>query len=528
LCDAFLHTVATSRKHTVYPSTPARFDIFPALHLRGGRLIDLAPGSAGPIDTALDERDPIAMAMHWIEQGATRLHIVNVDAAFDEDATHGWSLLEALCALPVKVQYGGGLRTGDAIRWAMRAGVDRVLLGTAAVESPQLVSDAIAEHGREHIGLAIMTDETGDVVTHGTRASGGLHALALAVQMKGLGIGEAMHMRLEPDGSMTGTDLHASRELASLSGLDIVVGGEVRDMEDVVACYNQPGITGVLIGKALQSGAIDLRVALSETRATLAFENGLSRWKEEQTTLRLRLRHALSHRFLDEHLPSPMASSTDYRVLDAGGGAGTDSLPLAARGARVDLVDRSRPMMATFLDAAAALGAAARVAIHQRDIREIPRRFPEPTFDLVLAHGVIQYSDDWEKLLEAMIAPLKPGGLLSLITRNLHAQPYALSLDEHTADELPDLLERTRGPSAVFDTDVRYFSAAWLGEWLDGHGLDVVGNRGLVCRHTLPQTVTADELASRLEQLVALESVMGSRSPYRETAEHVHLVARRR
>ena len=505
-------------------SAPATFDIFPALHLHGGRLIDLAPERAGPADPVLDERDPLAMARHWIEQGATRLHVVNVDAAFDEGAAHGWTLLEALCALPVKVQYGGGLRTAEDIRWAMKAGVDRVLLGTVAVESPQLVSDAIAEHGRGRIVLAITTDATGDVVTHGSRASGGLHALALAVQMKGLGVTAAMHMRLEPDGSMTGTDLETSRELAELSGLDIVVGGEVRDMKDVVACYGHPGIAGVLIGKALQNGTIDLGVALSETRATLAFENGLSRWKEEQSTLRVRLRHALSQRFLAPHLP-PAAG---LAVLDAGGGAGTDSLPLAEAGARVDLVDRSQPMLEEFLAAAEALGAGDRVVTHREDIREIRRRVEADTFDLVLAHGVIQYSDDWEELLSSMLAPLKPGGLLSLITRNLHAQPYALELDAYGATELPALVERTRGPSAVFDTDVRYFSAAWLTEWLDGHGFDVVGDHGLICRHTLPRATSASETDTLLDKLVALESVMGTRSPYRETAQHVHLVARRR
>lgn len=504
-------------------STSPSFDIFPALHLRGGRLIDLAPDAPGSVPD-LDERDPLAMARHWIEQGARWLHVVNVDAVFDEDASHGWSLLEKLCALPVSVQYGGGLRSREDIDWALRAGVARILLGTAAVESPRLVSDAITEHGRERFGLAITTDSAGDVVTHGRRSSVGFHGIALAVQMKQLGIGVATHMRLEPDGSMTGADLETSRELASLSGLDVVVGGEIRSLEDVVACYNQPGITGVLIGKALQNGAIDLATALSETRATLAFESGLPRWKAAQSTLRIRLRHALAQRFLARHLP-PLEGR---HVLDAGGGTGTDSLPLAAAGARVDLVDRSLPMLQDFLAEAERIGAAERVAAHQEDIREIRRRFPADSVDLVLAHNVIQYSDDWESLLASMVAPLRRGGLLSLTTRNLHAQPYAAELDHFAVQDLPALLDRTRGPSSIFDTDVRYFSAAWLAERLGELGFDVIGNHGLICRHALPEAESAGAGKVLFDKLVALESAMGLRSPYRETAQHVHLVARRR
>ena len=501
----------------------AAFDVYPALHLRGGRLVDLSPGS-GDVAPGLDERDPLAMARHWIAQGARWLHVVNVDAAFDEEASHGWTLLEALCDLPVKVQYGGGLRSAEDIGWAVRAGVSRMLLGTAAVESPRLVSDAIAAHGREHFGLALTTDAAGEIVTHGSRPSPGLHALALAVQMKRLGISLATHMRLEPDGSMTGTDIDSSRELASLSGLDIVVGGEVRDLEDVVACYNHPGITGVLIGKALQSGRIDLGTALSETRATLAFESGLPRWKAAQSTLRVRLRHALAQRFLARHLP-PLEG---LAVLDAGGGTGTDSLPLAAAGARVDLVDRSLPMLQDFTASAERIGAGHRVVTHRQDIREIRRHFAPDTVDLVLAHGVIQYSDDWESLLASMIAPLRRGGLLSLITRNLHAQPFAADLDAFSAHELPELLDRTRGPSMIFDTDVRYFSAAWLAGRLDELGFEVVGNHGLICRHHLPENALEGGGQALFDKLVALESAMGTRSPYREIAQHVHLVARRR
>ena len=507
----------------------ATFDIFPALHLVGGRVIDLAPMQAGQAGqtghgSVLDERDPLTIARHWIEQGASWINVVNVDATFDEDASHGWPLIEQLCKLPVKVQYGGGMRTADDIRWAMRVGVTRVLVGTAAVESPRLISEAIAEHGREHLALAITTGPEGEVMTHGWQSAGGLQAVVLAIQMYRLGIATAVHTRLERDGSMTGADLATSCELAELSGMNVIVGGEVRDMSGLVDCYNRPGITGALIGKALQNGTIDLASALAETRATLAFESGLPRWKQEQSTLKARLRHTLTLGYLARHLPDPAGA----RVLDVGSGTGVDALALASAGASVDVVDRSLSMLADLREQVEREGVGSLVTEHAIDIRQVPRRFEADAFDAVLAHGVIQYSADWEQLLHAMIAPLAVGGLLSLITRNWHAEPYGIDPVDYDAAELPALLERTRAPSRVFDADVLLFSAPYLKGWLEQHGFEIVGDYGLICRHDVPELPQSPgEQNALLEKLGALESAMGERSPFRETARYLHLIARR-
>ena len=503
--------------------TTGRFDIFPALHLAGGKLIDFAPERPDR-GTALGHGDPLDTARHWIAQGARWINVVNVDAAFDEDATHSWPLVERLCELPVRVQYGGGMRSGEDIGWAVRAGVDRVLVGTAAVESPRLIADAVIEHGRERIALAITSGPEGEVVTRGWRAVGGLQSVALAVQMHHLGIGVAVHVRLNRDGSMTGADLEVSSELASLSGMDVIVGGEIRSLGDLVECYNRPGITGALIGKALQNGTIDLADALAETRATLAFESGLPRWREEQSTLKARLRHALSRDYLARHLPELPGT----RVLDAGAGTGDDGLVFAAAGARVEVVERSLSMLAGLRDAAEAAGVAERVIEHAADIREIPRRFEPDSIDVVLSHGVIQYSADWQSLLRSMLAPLRRGGLLSLITRNLHAEPYGIDPELYAAAELPALLERVSAPSRVFDTDVLFFSRGFLLGWLESEGFEVIGDYGLLCRHTFPELDSPGAGQILFEKLRALESAMGERSPFRETARYLHFVARRR
>lgn len=500
------------------PSTP--FEIFPALHLRRGRLIDMTLAS----DEGSFEADPLDSARRWIDEGARWLHVVDVDATFDRDASANRPVIEALATLPVSLQFSGGQRTAEDIAHAMALGIDRLLVSTAAVETPELIARAIAEYGRERLGLSIVTDETGAVLTHGWQSAGGLEAVTLAIQMGRLGIGTAVHSRVLPDGTMTGTDLATSCELAALSGLNVIVGGEVRDLDDVVACYNQPGITGVLIGRALQNGTLDLRTAVDETRSNLAFESGVPYWKAQQSSLAVRVRRALARANLLDHLPV----QDGLRVLDAGGGTGLASLPLAAAGATVDLVERSRAMLAEFEADALEAGLRHRVTAHVLDIREIHRRFDISRFDLVLCHNVIQYSEDWQTLLSSMTAPLARGGLLSLVARNWFGEPYGVDLASTDIDELPHVLTRERGASRLFDTDVRFFSAPFLADWLTGHGFEVVADYGLMCRHVVPEPATDADAQVLLDKSVVLERLMGARDPYKQTARYVQLIARKR
>ena len=254
------------------------------MHLKNGQSFDFTEHEQD--ESALpDLLEPVACAEYWIEQNAKWIHVINVDAAHDEDATHNWSLIESICKLPINVQYGGGIRNMEDIDWAIRIGVTRVLINTAAVENPLMVAEAVAKHGSERFALTINTDPQGEVMTRGWRMSGGLQAVTLGVQMYRLGITTAVHTRIQPDGSMSGADLDVSKELAQLTGLNIIVGGEVRDMDDVVECYNHEGVTGVLIGKALHTGKIDLKRALRATTRKIAFESGLPEWKQEQQTL---------------------------------------------------------------------------------------------------------------------------------------------------------------------------------------------------------------------------------------------------
>lgn len=499
------------------------FLILPALHLKGGKSFDFTE-NAEDESSIPNLLEPVASAEYWVEQNAKWIHVINVDAAHDEDASHNWPLIERICELPVYVQYGGGIRSMEDIDWAIRIGVTRILINTAAVETPLMVAQAIAKHGAERFALSINTDPEGGVMTHGWRMAGGQHAVTLGVQMYRLGITTAVHTSIQPDGSMRGTDLEVSKELTQLTGLNVIVGGEVRDMDDVVECYNHQGISGVLIGKALHTGKIDLTRALRATRQKLAFESALPQWKQEQQSVKAKIRYELTADNLFNHLPGDKL----LRTLDAGGGNGVDSLRLAKMNYPVDLVDTSLPMLHDLHANAEQLGMANAVTTHSFDIREIRKRFEPDAFDLLLCHNVIQYSDDWEDLLLSMLEPLKQGGMFSLVTRNKHAVPFDAALDDYELNELPALLDEPHGKSGIFDADISFFTTAFLTNWLDQNGCTVVADYGVFCLYNHHSVSGRYDDPLNVAKLQTLEKHLGAKSPYKETARYIQIVAVKR
>ena len=499
------------------------FEIFPALHLVDGKAIDFTQHDAS-LSPIFEQHNPLDTVKFWIDQGARWIHIVNVDACFDRAADHNWQLLKDICQLPVSVQYGGGIRTAEDIRWALDIGVSRLLLNSAAIENPQLISEAVFEYGIEPFGLAINTNQEGEVMTSRWQPVGGLEAVTLGIQMRHLGITTAVHSQINPDGSMSGADLEVSRQLANLTGLNIIVGGEVYDMQDVLSCYNEPGISGILIGKALHSGKINLAKALRETSQKIAFETGLPEWKQEQLSMKAEIRYRLSHRYLLEHV----SSKADMRVLDAGGGNGRDSLELARLYYRVDLVDLSSAMLKDFHQTAEEAGPHTAVSTHNIDLLDISKHFPADSFDIVLCHNVIQYSGDhWQSILESIIQPLTINGILSIIVRNQFSEPYKVNLEDYDTEELPDILHKTAGMSGVFDSDLLFFNAPFLIKWLNEHGFDVEAVYGLQCLNQHPAYLQPADDSQTTLKLETLEYEMGKRDPYRNTAHYIQLIARK-
>ena len=490
------------------------------MHLKRGKSFDFTRNLQDE-SVVPDLLEPVACAKYWIEQNAKWIHIINVDAAHNEDAAHNWPLIEQICTLPVNVQYGGGIRTMEHIDWAMSIGVSRILINSAAIDNPTMVAEAVAKYGGDRFALSITTDPKGNVIPQGWNMAGGQKAVTLGVQMYHLGITTAVHTRIQPDGTMSGTDLYNSQELAQLTGLNVIVGGEIRDMDDVVECYNRKGVSGVLIGKALHTGKITLKRAINATRQKIAFESGLPQWKQEQNALQGRIRYELSAKNLFNHLPQ----DTPLRTLDAGGGNGIDSIRLAKMGHPVDLVDTSLSMLHDLKNNAEQLALATPVKTHSFDIREIRRRFADDSFDLLLCHNVIQYSDDWEDLLLSMLAPLTSVGIVSLMTRNKHAVPFDVSLEDYELDELPALLEAPQGKSGVFDADISFFTVRFLIDWLEAHGYTTLADYGVYCLYNHRSLSEQYEDSSTVAKLYSLENHLGKQAPYKETARYIQIIA---
>ncbi len=239
------------------------FTIYPAIDLRDGQVVRLQYGD--PDKQTTFSSDPVATAQQWLAEGATWLHVVNLDGAFDERGTANWSILPHLTALPVHVQFGGGIRTLADVERVLHAGVARVILGTAAIENPDLVSEAITRFGPDHIAVGIDA-RNGRVKTRGWLMDTAVTPTQLGQQMKALGVRTIIYTDISRDGVLTGVNAEATAQLAQATGLYVIASGGVAGLEDVQRCraHSAQGIAGVIIGRALYDGKIKLRDALRQ------------------------------------------------------------------------------------------------------------------------------------------------------------------------------------------------------------------------------------------------------------------------
>jgi phosphoribosylformimino-5-aminoimidazole carboxamide ribotide isomerase len=238
--------------------------IYPAIDLRHGRCVRLVQGDPGAETVVSD--DPVSTAQRWVSLGAEWLHVVNLDGAFGE-ADGAEKNIEALRgilgAVEVPVQFGGGLRTLAAVEAALSLGVARVVIGTAAITRPGLVQEVLGRFGPERIALALDARD-GHVATHGWQQLTGVTAIDLARQMKPLGATRIIYTDISRDGTMMGVNVPACATLAAESKLAVIASGGVASLEDVrrVKEVEGVGVEGLIIGKALYAGQVDLTQAL--------------------------------------------------------------------------------------------------------------------------------------------------------------------------------------------------------------------------------------------------------------------------
>lgn len=236
----------------------AEFTIFPAIDLRQGEVVRLAEGDPGR-QTHYGS-DPAAVAERWQAAGAQWLHVVNLDGAFGEAGAANLNALESLTKLGLAVQFGGGLRDAAGVQRAFDLGVSRVVLGTAAVENPTLVEWTMAQYGAERAAVGL--DARGGVVrVRGWAESAGVQAVDLGRRLRAQGVVWCVFTDVARDGLGTGVNVPATAALAEATGLRVIASGGVAGLNDIAA-VRAAGLAGVIIGRALYEGQVDLREAL--------------------------------------------------------------------------------------------------------------------------------------------------------------------------------------------------------------------------------------------------------------------------
>jgi phosphoribosylformimino-5-aminoimidazole carboxamide ribotide isomerase len=234
------------------------FTIYPAIDLRGGKVVRLKEGDPARMTSYSD--DPAETARKWLGEGASWLHVVNLDGAFGEGDNANRAALESILKLGARVQFGGGMRSMEAIADVLRLGVSRAILGTIAIEQPTIVADALTRFGAEQIAVGIDARD-GLVRTRGWKDNSGVSAIDLALQMRTVGLGTVIFTDVSRDGLGSGLNIPSTRELAERSGLDVIASGGAHTIEDVRAAKGA-GLAGCIIGRALYDGTVDLRTAL--------------------------------------------------------------------------------------------------------------------------------------------------------------------------------------------------------------------------------------------------------------------------
>jgi phosphoribosylformimino-5-aminoimidazole carboxamide ribotide isomerase len=233
------------------------FEVIPAIDLRGGRCVRLVQGDFAR-ETVFSD-DPVSVAQRWESLGAPRLHVVDLDGARDGRPVNHAIIGRIAGAVRVPLQVGGGLRDLDAIALLVGAGAGRVVLGTAAAEDPSLVRRAGESYGERIV--AGIDARGGLVATHGWLKEQRVTALDLIRSMGRLGVSRFVYTDIARDGVLAGPSYDSIREVAGATRAAIIASGGVSSIEDLRRLAAL-GIEGAIVGKALYTGAIDLREAI--------------------------------------------------------------------------------------------------------------------------------------------------------------------------------------------------------------------------------------------------------------------------
>jgi phosphoribosylformimino-5-aminoimidazole carboxamide ribotide isomerase len=239
--------------------------VFPAIDLKAGQVVRLAEGDMDRATVYGD--DPAAQAMIFAEQGAEYLHVVDLDGAFAGASVNGEAVKSIVELFPGHVQLGGGIRDRAAIERWFDLGVSRVVIGTAALENPELVRAAARDFPG---GIVVAVDaKDGMVATRGWADVSTVEVIDLARRFEDAGVAALLFTDVGRDGMLKGCNVEATVDLARSVRIPVIASGGVKGIAEihVLALHAKDGIEGVITGRALYDGRLDLAAALNVARA---------------------------------------------------------------------------------------------------------------------------------------------------------------------------------------------------------------------------------------------------------------------
>ncbi len=234
--------------------------VIPAIDLKDGKCVRLRQGRMD--DATVFSDDPVAMASRWVEAGGRRLHLVDLDGAFEGKPVNAAIVTAITAAHPLlPVQIGGGIRSLHTIEHYLAAGVTYVILGTQAVKDPRFVKDACRQFpGRVIVGIDA---RDGWVATQGWADVSNLQAVDLAVAFADAGVAAIVYTDIARDGMMQGVNVEATAALARGCGLPVIASGGITNIDDIrrLLAVSASGIVGAITGRAIYEGTLDLLAA---------------------------------------------------------------------------------------------------------------------------------------------------------------------------------------------------------------------------------------------------------------------------
>ncbi|MFD1598522.1 1-(5-phosphoribosyl)-5-[(5-phosphoribosylamino)methylideneamino]imidazole-4-carboxamide isomerase [Halobellus rarus] len=232
------------------------FEVVPAVDMQDGEVVQLVQGERG---TEKRYGDPVAAAERWVDAGAETLHLVDLDGAFEGDRGNADAVEAVVDAVDVPVQLGGGIRTADDATDLLDRGVERVILGTAAVENPDLVAEVSEDYpGRVMVSLDA---KGGEVVVSGWTEGTGLDPAEAASRYEELGAGSILFTDVDVEGKQEGVQTDVTKRVVEAVDIPVVASGGVASLDDIRA-LRDAGAAAVVVGTALYEGAFTLAAAM--------------------------------------------------------------------------------------------------------------------------------------------------------------------------------------------------------------------------------------------------------------------------